>query len=182
MKELALHILDIVQNSIRAGARQVEITIHRQPRKNRLVIKIADDGRGMTPEECQQAVDPFSTTRSTRDVGLGLALFQEAAATCDGYLEITSEPGEGTAVRAVFVEDHIDRAPLGDIPGTIRAIIALNPDLELYYRHQLGDNKFEFNTEQARERLGEVKLSNLKVLNWLEDYLAQGITSLAGGE
>lgn len=182
MKELSLHVLDIVQNSIRAGARKVEIKVKEQLSENLLVIEIEDDGRGMDPTQKKEAVDPFCTSRDTRDVGLGLALFKQAAEACDGHLEIDSRQGQGTKVKAVFVHDHIDRAPMGDMPGTLVSIIGLNKELEISYEHEVEEQIFKFSTEEIKSELGAVKITEPKILKWLEEYLAQEITSLAGGE
>jgi signal transduction histidine kinase len=87
-----------------------------------MTITVADDGSGMDAETAQRIRDPFVTSRTTREVGLGIPLFAAAAERCGGRLEIISAPGVGTTVRAIFGLSHIDRAPLGDMAGTLMAL------------------------------------------------------------
>jgi len=130
MQELSLNILDVAQNSVRAGATLTEITVDEQPADDRLTISIRDNGCGMAPEQVRQVTDPFFTTRTTRRVGLGVPLLKMAAELTGGSLEITSEPGRGTSLRAVFGLNHIDRMPLGDIAATICSLVQCNPDID----------------------------------------------------
>lgn len=178
MRELALHILDIVQNSLAAGARSISVDVDEQPASDLLTITIADDGRGMDPEMVSRVLDPFTTSRQTRKVGLGLPLFAAAARRCDGDLRIESEPGRGTRVTARFRLSHIDRAPLGDIPGTIATLTSLNPDRDFFYSHRRGASDFSFSTAAVRTRLGEVPLSHPDVFGFIRQYLQDGLTEL----
>jgi anti-sigma regulatory factor (Ser/Thr protein kinase) len=136
MQDLSLHILDVVENSIAAGASRIEIRIVEETRKDRLTLEIVDNGRGMDAETRRKALDPFYTTRSTRRVGLGLPLLAQAARESGGILEIDSEPGRGTTVRAVFKLSHPDRKPLGDIPETLRTIVSGRPELDLHFEYR----------------------------------------------
>jgi len=153
MEELALHILDIVENSIAAGARQVEIRIRENRRADLLSIEIGDDGRGMSPEMLEQATDPFFTTRRERRVGLGLPLLGQAARAAGGGLEIESSPGAGTRVRARFGLSHVDRQPLGDTAQTLLALAVGNPEVEFDYRHERDDWQGSFRTAEIQARL-----------------------------
>ncbi len=137
MKELALHILDVAENGISAGADRIEITVEETIPANRLTIAIADNGGGIAADAMERVTDPFYTTRTTRRVGLGLSLLQNAARQCDGTMTIDSEPGEGTRIAATFARDHIDRAPLGDMAGTLTALIFGNPGVEITYYHRI---------------------------------------------
>jgi signal transduction histidine kinase len=128
MPDLAMHILDIVENSTRAGAKNVCLDIVEDRAANSLSIAIIDDGEGMTEEELKQALDPFYTTKKERSkVGLGLPMLRETAEQAGGSLAVSSSPGKGTEVRARMVLNHIDRPPLGDINETLRIVIATNP-------------------------------------------------------
>ncbi|MFW6386920.1 MAG: ATP-binding protein [Bacillota bacterium] len=182
MKDLSLHILDIVQNSLAAGARQVEINISEDSRENLFVIEITDNGSGMSPAEAGQSLDPFVTSRRTRDVGLGLPLLQQNARLCGGELELSSAPGEGTTVKAKFERDHIDRLPLGDMAETMVSLIAVNPEIDFCYSHVLDEKRFIFTTGEVKERLEEVEINSPEILNWLEKYLRERIENLRGGE
>ena len=183
MEELSLHILDLAQNSISAGARCIGIEIEENLALDRFRMEIYDDGRGMSREFVARVLNPFTTTRTTRRVGLGLSLLEMAARQCNGGVEIDSEPGKGTRVRAVFMHSHWDRAPLGNIKSTIIAIISANPQLRLIYRHQVNDRSFYLDTAEIITILGEeVPINHMAVLGWLEDYLSQGLAELYGGE
>lgn len=173
MRELSLHILDILQNSIEAGARHLDLKISESTSTNRLVISIADDGRGMDRQTVERVVDPFFTTRTTRQIGLGIPLFRAAAQQCDGDLIITSAPGVGTRVNAEFQHDHLDRAPLGDIKSTILSVILANRTCDLRYSHHVDERCFEFNTAEMRQILGEIPFTEPRVRIWLDEYLQQ---------
>lgn len=150
MEDLALHILDIAQNSIEAGASEIEIELDEQPAADRLVIEVRDNGRGMGPEECARVTDPFFTTRATRRVGLGLPLLAQAARAAGGEIDIQSEPGKGSCVRAVFRYHHIDRAPVGDVETTLLVLLAGHPNLALRFCHRIGWKAFELDSRDLR--------------------------------
>lgn len=178
MKELSLHILDLVQNSLTAGASQVEIEVFEDFAQNRLCIAVKDNGRGMTAEQSRAALDPFVTSRTTRKVGLGLPLFKAAAEQTGGGLQIQSQPGVGTTVQVEFQHDHLDRAPLGDMADTLVGIIALNESCRLVYRHVRNGREFRLDSEEMRGILGEVPLSHPEVVAWLGQYIKENEKSL----
>jgi predicted metal-dependent phosphoesterase TrpH/anti-sigma regulatory factor (Ser/Thr protein kinase) len=136
MEDLSLHILDIVENSIAASASRVRIVIEEDTRTDRLSLEIRDNGRGMDAEARKKALDPFFTTRTTRRVGLGLSLLAQAARESGGRLELDSQPGRGTTVRAVFQLSHPDRKPLGDVAETLRTILCGQPELDLEFQYK----------------------------------------------
>jgi signal transduction histidine kinase len=123
MEDLALHMLDIMENSIRASARRLRIRVVEETIRDVLSIEIEDDGKGMDATTRQRALDPFFTTKTTRRVGLGIPLLAQAARESEGSFEIASTPGKGTTIRATFRRSHPDRKALGDIPETIRTIL-----------------------------------------------------------
>ena len=173
MKELSLHLLDVAKNSVTAGAGRVEITLN-EDSEGWLTIAIRDDGRGMDPEFLSQVTDPFTTTRTTRKVGLGLSLYRMAAEQTGGSLEIQSEVGKGTAVTARFLLRHLDCPPLGDLAGTIALIIQVSPDIELSYRHTTPSGTAELSTAELREILGDdVSLAEPEIFIWIQDYLTE---------
>jgi hypothetical protein len=178
MRELSLHILDILQNSIEAGATLVELTIEEDLSADRLIITVGDNGRGMSEEQVTRIFDPFYTTRKTRHVGLGLPLFKVAAERCNGDLTVTSQLGRGTTVRATFQHSHIDRAPLGDVTGTLMSVILAN-QCDLRYVHQVDGKVFEFHTGDVKAQLDDVPLSHPQVREWLRDFIAAGEADLA---
>ena len=182
MRELSLHILDIIQNSIKAGANLIEITIKENVKKNYFIIEISDNGEGMDAEVKSQVTDPFVTSRKTRNVGLGLSLLKAAVERCEGEMIIDSIPGKGTEVQAIFRYDHIDRAPLGDIVNTITGLIGSNPEIDLIYKHIYNENKFELNTKEIRKELENIRLTHTRVLNWIKNYLEENLKNIRGGE
>lgn len=150
MEDLALHILDIAQNSIEAGATALEIDLLEYPSSDQLIIEVRDNGRGMDAAAIARATDPFYTTRTTRRVGLGLSLLSEAARAAGGRIEIESRPGAGSRVRAIFQYHHIDRAPVGDLETTLMVLLAGHPDLDIRFKHCVGSEGFEVNTQVLR--------------------------------
>jgi hypothetical protein len=182
VEEISLHVLDIVENAIGALATFIRIEIDEQEADDTLTVQVTDNGRGMPAELAEKADDPFVTTRTTRSVGLGLPLFKQGAAATGGTFEVHSEMGAGTRVRAVYRRSHIDRPPLGDMAGTVLALIAVNPDIDFEYAHRYGDRSFTLNTREVREKLGDdVPLSAPMVQAWLRDYLHEGEAELYGG-
>jgi anti-sigma regulatory factor (Ser/Thr protein kinase) len=136
MKEISLHVLDLIENSAAAGAARVEVTIEEDAAGDRLRVTVADDGQGMAPEIASTVADPFTTTRTTRSVGLGLALLAGAAEQAGGSLSVKSEQGQGTTIAAEFELSSIDRAPLGRIEDTLAAAALVHPELEVGFTHR----------------------------------------------
>jgi hypothetical protein len=136
MRELSLHILDVMQNSLEAGATLIELTVDEDLPADRLTITVRDNGRGMDEATLARVTDPFFTTRKTRHVGLGIPLFQAAAERCDGDLRLASQVGVGTTLTADFQHSHLDRAPLGDLTGTLMSVI-LGGTCEVGYVHRV---------------------------------------------
>ena len=173
MKDLSLNILDVAHNSIRAGARLTEITMDWQEAV--LTVTIKDNGCGMSKEMLETVTDPFTTSRTTRRVGMGLPLFKLAAEQTGGQLQIESELGVGTTVTAVFHTDHIDCPPAGDIASTAALIAgALKDDMDLIFTERNGQNEFCLDTAQIREVLGpDIPLSDPSVQAWLTEYMEE---------
>lgn len=178
MKELSLHILDIAENSVKAKSSLIEIDISEDTEKNLLTIKIKDDGCGMSEEFLKRVKDPFSTTRTTRRVGMGLSLFEAAAEQCGGGLQISSTEGVGTDVVVTFSLNHIDRAPLGDMAGTMQTLIGGSPDIDFIFRYEKDNKTFILDTAKMRETLSGVPLDTPEVVLWIGDYINEGINEL----
>jgi len=159
LEDLSLHILDIAENSVRAGANLVQININEDVEEDLLVIEIEDNGRGMNSDELQRAKDPFFTTKNNKKVGLGLSLFSEAARMANGNLEIKTEEKRGTMVRATFQYSHIDRKPLGNIRATLEILIVGYPKADFLYKHIKGENVLSLDTRKMR--VGNGKDSSL---------------------
>lgn len=181
MRELSLHILDLIQNSIEAGATTVILEITEDTRIDKLIIRVSDNGRGMDPAIRNQVTDPFVTTRTTRRVGLGLPLIEMSTKRCDGYLTIHSVVGEGTVVEAGYRHSHWDRPPLGDMAETLKSIIVANPNLDFRFSHVYNDTEFSLKTNEITSILGDISLTHPDVLDWLDGYLRSNIANLYGG-
>ena len=175
MKDLSLHILDLVENAIAARAKKIEISIQEEPREDRLVIEIKDDGMGMDPEVSQRATDPFFTTRSSRRVGLGLSLMAQAAQEAGGRLRIESELEKGTKVVATFRYHHIDRKPLGDMIETMTTLLLGNPELQISYIHHKDGESYVLNSQMLKERFKNQSLTHPQVIQWLRSHLREGL-------
>ncbi len=178
MLELSLHVLDVIENAVEAGASRIQVRIEEDRDADLLLIEIVDDGRGMSEAVLKRVLNPFYTTRNTRHVGLGLPLFLEAARRCEGDLIIQSEPGKGTRVKATFRHSHIDRAPLGNIPSALLAILLSEHPVDLDYSHRVGDRNFHLDTGEIRKELGDVPLTYPTIRDWLFQELREGETSL----
>jgi hypothetical protein len=181
VRELSLHVLDAVENAVEAGASKIKVTIEENLETDAMVIEVLDDGRGMSQELVQRVLDPFYTTRKTRHVGLGLPLFAEACGRCEGDLTIQSEIGKGTRIRATFRHSHIDRAPLGDMPTALLAILLSERRVDLDYTHRVNSQEFQFDSSVIRKELGNIPLAHPKVRNWLSEVLREGEASLPPG-
>jgi len=146
MQDLSLHVLDIVENSIRAGAKEVEISIDEDVAADRLEVTIRDDGAGMDQVTLGKALDPFFTTKTVRKVGLGLSLFREAARATGGDMTVQSKPGKGTRVKATFQHSHVDRQPMGDLAKTLEILIIANPEVRFRYYHRENGEEHQFDS------------------------------------
>ncbi len=153
MEDLSLHILDIVENSIRAKASRIEIKVVEDIRKDLLTIEIKDNGQGIDEETIKKVLDPFFTTRTTRKVGLGLPLLSQAARESGGDVEIESKVGRGTRVKATFGYSHIDRKPLGNMEATLTTLIAGNPETDFIYEHKKDELEYRLDTTEIRARI-----------------------------
>ena len=178
MRELALHILDIAENSISAGATRILISVEEDLRSDRLAITIEDNGKGMDAETLARITDPFITSRTTRNVGLGIPFFKAAAEACEGHFKIQSRPGKGTTVKAEFKHSHIDRMPLGDLAGTLQTLIIGTPEVHWIFEYQINDEVFQFDDEPVKEILDGVPLSDPSVMRYIRDTLRTGIEEL----
>lgn len=181
MKDLSLHLMDIVQNSITAGAGKINILICADSQHDLLQIEITDNGIGMEEDFLRNVVNPFATTRNTRRVGLGIPLFEASAKSASGGLEITSEKFVGTTVKADFKISHIDRLPLGDIAQTMSSLVMAKPDIEYDLTLDNKKERFNFSSTEIKSRLGEVPITQFEVIAWIGEYINEGIKTIFGG-
>jgi len=188
MHELSLHILDVMENALEAGATRVELNIREDLNADRLTVVVRDNGCGMDAETAHRALEPFFTTRSTGRGGLGLPLFRAAAGQCGGNLTLESATGRGTKVMATLPYCHPGRAPLGNMTDSLIAFLLADPHVvsgraekavDLKYHHQVNDRAFEFDTAVIRAELDEIPLSYPSVREWLRRFITQGEAELA---
>ena len=181
MKEIALHLLDIVQNSVKAKAAHVDIRFSLDG-NGKLTMTVQDDGCGMSPEFVERVRSPFVTTRTTRKVGLGIPLLMQNAMQSGGHVDIDSKLGEGTTITAVFLTDSIDCLPLGDLASTMATIIMGNPDApEFSLRCESPSGEMDFSTEQIRAVMDGVSLAEPAVVQWIQESLQEEIEPILGG-
>ncbi len=135
MEDLSLHILDIVENSIRAGSSKVEVNLEEKKEKGILLLNIKDNGSGMDMETLNIVSSPFYSSKQSKNFGLGISLLKQAALETEGSFEINSKEGIGTELKAEFKNEHPDMKPLGDIMLTIKILRLSHPEIEFLYNN-----------------------------------------------
>src|SRR4030065_2299965 len=173
MEDLSLHILDIAENSINAGASKIRIKIIENVKKNLLLIEIADNGKGMDEDIIKMARDPFFTTKSNKRVGLGIPFLAQSAREAMGDISITSKKGEGTTITATFKYNHIDRKPLGDIEKTLTVLIAGNPEVDFVYEHKRNSHTYYLDTTGIKKKLKGIPTNHPEVIKIIKDSIRQ---------
>lgn len=182
MRELTLHLLDIAENSISAGAKNIKVQIEENSEKDLLKLNVSDDGRGMSEETVKKVIDPFVTSRTTRKVGLGIPLLKEAAEACDGYFELTSTLGKGTDLCVQFQRSHIDRMPLGDVSTTFQNLFFSNPIVHWIFEYRIDENEFVFDDQEIKDALQGVSITEPEIIRVIRNMFENGINSLKVGE
>jgi len=181
MREIALHLLDIAENSVAAGAKNITLTVCEDLQGDRLTASVVDDGKGMSADMTAKVADPFTTSRTTRKVGLGIPLFKDAAESCNGNLVINSEIGKGTSLNVEFQHGHIDRMPLGDLSTTILTLFVAYPKIHWLFDYEVipangkPEEKFIFDTQPVMAELGDMPLTEPVVLTFIREYIESGV-------
>jgi anti-sigma regulatory factor (Ser/Thr protein kinase) len=178
LRELALHLLDIAENSVSAKADTIWITVEEDLLADRLRMEVKDNGAGMDADMVARVTDPFVTSRTTRKVGLGIPLLKAAAEACDGGLTIKSEPGKGTCVAVTFQHSHIDRMPLGNLSSTILTLVIGSPEIRWIFHYTVDGKCFEFDNQPVMEVLEDIPLTDPAVLGYLRELLENGVASV----
>jgi len=184
MREIALHLLDIAENSVAAGSQNISVHAREDLFLDRLSVCVIDDGRGMDAATVEQVQDPFYTTRTTRNVGLGIPLLKLAAESADGSFSLQSEPGKGAWVEAEFRHSHIDRMPLGDLASTFLTLLISHPQIDWTFLYRLtGKDRtsrdFLFESAELKSELGDISLTEPEVLKFLRGIFEEGIEEIA---
>ncbi|MBN1117708.1 MAG: ATP-binding protein [Bacteroidales bacterium] len=170
MKEISLHILDIVQNSIHAGSSSIEINIRESKIDDCLSFVVSDNGSGMDKTEIEKILDPFYTSKNKK-TGMGIPLLKQHAEMAGGKIEISSEKGQGTTILALFEYNNIDRQPLGDIKSTITGLIRTNPEIDFIFTLQIENNRFELDTQEIKKVLEGIKINTPEVIRFLDNKI-----------
>ena len=178
MKTISDHILDILQNSVSAGATLIEIIVREDKTSDIYAVEIKDNGRGMTREVAEKALQPFFTTRTTRKIGLGIPLFKQNAEMAGGNLSIKSEVGKGTEIKAVFTLSHIDTPPMGDIAGVFVLSAIGHPGVSFLYEHSTGEGDFRVSTVEITEMLDGLPLQTPEVRNAITELINNNLATI----
>lgn len=178
MRTISDHILDIVQNSVRAGASLIEIIVREEINRNLYTVEIRDNGSGMTPEQLQKSMEPFFTTRTTRKVGLGLPLLRQNTEMTGGSLHIRSKTEVGTTVIAEFGLNHIDRPSMGDIAGVFILCATGHADCDFVYTHQTDTGEYSINTRELKEALGGMSLNTREIREAIREMMENNLKDI----
>ena len=181
MRELSDNIMDIAQNSISAGAVLTEVHVKVSHADNLITFVFKDDGCGMSEELVKSVIEPFTTTRKTRKVGLGLPLLKQTAEMTGGAMGIQSTVGVGTTVTATFGLDHIDRPPMGDVAGAWFSLVVMNPEKDFLFTYDYDGQVFTFDTREIRETVAPIPLNQMEISAWIQECLQSEINELHGG-
>jgi hypothetical protein len=184
MREIALHLLDIAENSVAAESNNISVHVHEDLFHDRLSACVVDNGRGMDAAIAQQVQDPFYTTRTTRNIGLGIPLLKLAAEMADGSFSLQSEPGKGAWVEAEFRHSHIDRMPLGDLSSTFLTLLISHPQIDWTFLYRVTDQNgnsrdFLFESAELKSELRDISLTEPEVLTFLRGVFEEGIEEVA---
>lgn len=188
MQDLSLHLLDVLENSARAGASLIQIIISADEKSNILSFKITDNGSGMNEETLSSAQNPFYTSKASRKkkVGLGIPLFKQNAELCEGSFSMKSELGEGTIIEVTFKINHIDRMPVGSLADTIISSVIGHSETDYYLHilHNTQDQTFDykFDTRLLREELGDIPLTYPDVMQYIDQVINNGVKNTKMGE
>lgn len=182
MKELSLHVYDLMENSTAANAKDVFLTIRDSMADNIFHFTIKDNGKGMSPEFLARVTDPYTTSRTTRKVGLGLPLIKMNSEHCGGGMHIDSEVGVGTTLQFWFQHNHWDRPPMGDLVGTLVMLVSQHEDIHFVIRYITDKDEFVFDTDEVREALGGMSMNNLEIIGMLKEMIAENLSDIGANE
>ena len=177
MRDLSLHILDLIENAMRAGASAITVTVAESPDRDTLNIIIEDNGPGLR-DAPETVLDPFYTTKESKRTGLGLSLFQAAAERAGGQLTLGKSALGGLAVKATMRLNHLDRAPLGDLAATISSVVCTNPQIDLRCRFSMGERECELRVLDVAKELVADRRSGLAVARRVAERIREGLVAI----
>lgn len=178
MRDLSQHLLDLLENAIAASATTVHVTIHDSLRDNSITVRIDDDGHGMPPHILATATDPYTTSRTSRHVGLGLPLLLLTTQRCHGTMQLTSTVGKGTQLLFSLQHDHWDRPPMGDLAGTLALTIATHDDIRFFFSYHTDHGHFALSSDELRDALGVTSLNHFRIVSLITTLLADGLKAV----
>lgn len=177
-----MHVLDIMGNSIRAGARFMELTVTENMSANTYAMTFRDNGCGMSKTLLSKVLDPWYTSRKERRVGLGLSLLKQNAEMCGGSLMLKSTPGldgEGeTVLEVVFQHDHVDRPVAGDMAVSFMIMVSSWPDREFVYTHQTDHGEYQFDTREVKEFLEGIPINHPEMIASLTEMIGENLKEI----
>lgn len=182
MNEISLHILDILQNSIHAGASLISVIISYDQDTGELTVTVEDNGCGMDEDYASRVTDPFVTGRTTRRVGLGIPLFKAGAEGCGGSFELKSQKGKGTVILARFMTKNIDCPPLGNMTDTIVSQVISHQDVDFIYKFITNAGEMCFDTREIKGTLSGVPLDTPEIISWMRESINEEINEIGGGK
>jgi anti-sigma regulatory factor (Ser/Thr protein kinase) len=178
MQDISLHILDIAENSIDAGATRIEIKIKEDLKNDRFILIIKDNGKGM--EVGKKTKDPYFTCKTGKKFGLGIPFLAQAAEECNGRFSLSSEKGKGTTVVAEFQRSHIDLKPLGDMGATMTTLICGHPEIDYLFLYEKNGQSFSFDTKELKQELDGVPVNLPEVLKFIKEEINEGLRRIKG--
>lgn len=181
MNDLSLHIIDIIQNSLSAGASFIGLTVDENLKEDKITIKIEDNGKGMTQDQVSRLTDPFFTSRTTRRVGMGIPLFKQSANQSGGDLKVESVPGKGTTVTAWFRQSNIDCPPMGDVANAFILMLSANPALHFIFKYLYNSQEYIFDSEEVREILENIPFNDASIIRVLTNMIRENLNDLKNG-
>lgn len=152
-------VLDLVQNSVEAGAGSIEVDIDEA--MDGVRVRIADNGCGMDEHEKAMAFDPFCSKGAKhpgRKVGLGLPFIEQAVKLAGGWFSLKSEKGKGTEEQFFFPQANVDSPPLGNLVLLFTALLSMAEKSELKIRRTRSRDglSYEVNKSELVEAAGDL--------------------------
>jgi len=175
VEDLCFHLLDLVQNSVAAGARNIRLTVIASAIRDSLTLEVSDDGRGMDRQTLLKVQDPFFTSKSFKKVGLGIPLLKATAQLCRGDFRIASSVGRGTTVRARLQKSHLDCPPLGNLEETLLSLLVSLDPINIQFTYRSENGKFAVASADIRRQVGDLHFSHPEIYQFLKQYIHEGL-------
>ncbi|MCU0275921.1 MAG: ATP-binding protein [Acidobacteria bacterium] len=179
VEDLCFHLVDLVQNSVAAGASAIGLGVTESEHGDRLTLEVSDNGSGMDAETLDRVQDPFFTTKSFKRVGLGIPLLKATAQVCRGEFSIASQVGQGTTVKALLQKSHLDCPPLGDLEATLLSLLVSLEGIDLRFTYRSDRGEFSLSSGDIRRQVGDLHFSHPDIYRFIKEYLHEGLAGVA---